>query len=98
MKALRATHCYQAAVFLNESSKENLQWRIQNLQSFNGYYLIQPQKYLDNKGVFIQERLDCILSENPNGREMEFIGTTTYKTIGYKSIRNDGRKYYCNIL
>ena len=55
-------------------------------------------KYFDNKGVCIQERLGCILSVNSNGRKMEFIGTATYKSIGYKSIENDGRNYYCSIL
>ena len=31
IKALRATQCYQATVLLNRSSKEELQWWIQNL-------------------------------------------------------------------
>ena len=34
-KALRATQCYQAAVFLKRNSEEELQWWIQNLQIFN---------------------------------------------------------------
>ena len=45
IKALRATQCYQVTVLLNSNSKEELQWRIQNLQIFNGRYLIQPQKF-----------------------------------------------------
>ena len=46
IKALRATQCYQATVFLNSNSKEELQWWIQNLQIFNGRYLFQPQNFL----------------------------------------------------
>ena len=46
IKALRATQYYQATVLLNSNSKEELQWWIQNLQIFNGRYLILPQKFL----------------------------------------------------
>ena len=46
IKALRATQCCQASVLLNSNSKEELQWWIQNLQIFNGRYLIQPQNFL----------------------------------------------------
>ena len=43
---MRATQCYQATVLLNSNLKEELQWWIQNLQIFNGHYLIQPQNLL----------------------------------------------------
>ena len=46
IKALRTTQCCQASVLLNSNSKEELQWWIQNLQIFNGRYLIQPQNFL----------------------------------------------------
>ena len=46
IKALRATQCYHATVLPNSNSREELQWCIQNLQVFNGRYLIQSENLL----------------------------------------------------
>ena len=46
VKALRATQCYQATVFLNNNLKEEFQWWIQNLQIFKGRYLTRSQIFL----------------------------------------------------
>ena len=43
--AMRTTQCYQATVFLNSNSKAERQWWIQNLQIFNGCYLMHAQMF-----------------------------------------------------
>ena len=82
IKALRATQCYQAAVFLNRNFREELQrwiqWALPNSAS----------KFFYNKDGCTQERLGSSLSWNCNRRGIEFAG----KTTSYKCIGNEGSK------
>ena len=69
IKALRATQCYQVTALLNSNSKEELQWWIQNLQIFNGRYLIQPQKALTIRTDASKKGWGAVCQGIPTGGE-----------------------------
>ena len=69
IKALRATQCYQVTALLNSNSKEELQWWIQNLQIFNGRYLIQPQKALTIRTDASKKGWGAVCQRIPTGGE-----------------------------